>query len=254
VNQLFTVPDLVIPCPATLTGVLKSCEGNNIAGTIYIDGQSGFINYQHTTTGVFTMPIQPNVQLTLEAFNTTGHTSRVFTSPAAPGSHDAGDLYLCQPPVMPDNSILLNGPSFTNQLIPVNPTSTQGGVLNDTGGTHRIHIVLNGGINISTPYEVVMLEIEVRGNSPGIYFWNATSGIGMPIFGNGVKIQLNDNFMASYYELNSLQDSGSVTITQLDGIGGRIKGYFSGNVSIYAMLPLAGPNTVTGRFDIPRSY
>ncbi|MFI5218810.1 MAG: carboxypeptidase-like regulatory domain-containing protein [Bacteroidia bacterium] len=231
-NQVFVVPDLVVPCPTRVAGIIKTCNGENTPGGVLLSNSSGFYYYQYTLTGSFNLMALPNAQLELRAYNAFNTHHQTITSLTAPNILNVGNLFLCDTLTSSDNSFILNGGPFTNQLITMDNNSLIEG-----------SIIWNSTINI-----------YMAGAASSGFFINNFNMSVCPLLGNCATLVLNIFMTDSNgkdYDIEPGPFFISTNVTQIDSIGGRIKGSYYGDCWIYSDS-LSVQGYISGSFDVKR--
>ncbi|HKR05061.1 MAG TPA: carboxypeptidase-like regulatory domain-containing protein [Bacteroidia bacterium] len=232
-NQTFIVPDLVIPCPTRIIGILKTCSGEAIDGIVILTDNLAFALFQYTSNGSFNLISIPNAQLDLNAYNTINSFQQAVTSLNAPDILNVGDLYLCDTITSLGNNFVLDGGPFTNDYFNVVPDSTSPGQI-----TNYIFLVHDQS---TSNYEVAF-HVGICGTVPGSYTWNDGMGASCNII-----IQLTDSINQN--TLHSIPSMGTTILTQFGPVGGRVTGSFEG------VGFMQGQNiNISGNFDFIREF
>ncbi|MEP7168989.1 MAG: carboxypeptidase-like regulatory domain-containing protein [Bacteroidota bacterium] len=231
-NQIYTVPDLVVSCATRVAGTVQTCDGQNISSLVIISNNS-FFTYQYTTDNSFNLIVVPNSQLVLNAFYNNFNQHQIITSLSPPSVLNVGTVKLCDSISGFANSFTLDGGPFSNQLFNILPTTATGTV---NYSSHEITIILNGN---SGPYSINWFEIDFLGDTIGS---SSVSYLGFDLI-NGF-----------YYEISNTSNSNFV-VTQIDSIGGRIKGYYTAICYMECITGCSNSSqgTISGFFDVVRT-
>ncbi|MFI5220397.1 MAG: carboxypeptidase-like regulatory domain-containing protein [Bacteroidia bacterium] len=229
-NQIFIVPDLVIPCPTRVVGTLRTCAGENTDGIVIISS-TGFSNYQYTQDGSFNLISIPNTQLGLSALNSNSSIQQIITSLSAPNILNLGNLFLCDEAA---NSFIINGCGFNYQLFNFDS-------IGFTGSANSNLITMSG--TAPPDYTISAFQMYLNANlNVGSYLWsNSASPLSITV----------QNTSQTFYITGSQAGGGITNITQYDSVGGRVKGYYSG--SGWVSNCLFDTITITGSFDVLRT-
>lgn len=127
-GQVYTVPDLVVACPSSISGNITTCEGMLTDGLVNLTWGSGGYNFQYTTDGNFNILCPANTLVNFSAmsfynsdFFTTDH---VYTTLSNGNTLDIGNITLCNN-IAADNWIRITGCFLMNDtLIYINPPFT----------------------------------------------------------------------------------------------------------------------------------
>jgi hypothetical protein len=230
VNQIYTVPDFVVFCPTRVAGAMQTCDGQNISAYVIISNND-FFTYQFSTDNSFNLPVVPNSQLVLNAFYNNLHYHQIITSLSAPSVLNVGTVKLCDTISVLANSFTINGGPFSNQEFYISST-TATGTVNYTTHQTDIHVAGN-----SSPYTINWFDIAWLGDTVGSYSF--------PL------LDIDMVGPTGWYEISN-SGMGNFTITQIDSIGGRIKGYFT---TVCSMEGDSGmyQGTASGFFDVTRT-
>ncbi|MEO5572390.1 MAG: carboxypeptidase-like regulatory domain-containing protein, partial [Bacteroidia bacterium] len=232
VNQIYPIPDLIVPCITRVVGNIKSCSGEITDGLVYLLNSSNYI-YQYTLNGSFNLSAPNNAQMVLYAMNASNvYYSQNITTLSAPNDLNIGNVLLCDTTSSTGNSFALIGGPFSNQVYTINATLANG---YSTGGLTLIN--LEGH---SSPYDISFYQFEISGYTVGTF--SAYMGIEMI------------NSVTNAYNISSTTSLNFVNITQIDSVGGRIKGNYHGDCDIYDYnSSITYPGTFSGSFDVIRT-
>jgi hypothetical protein len=123
-NQTFIVPDLVVPCPSKVTGVIKTCAGENTNGIVSLSDGNGLYSFQYTLSGAFEIATISNSQVFLDAYDFTTATHQTITTLSAPNILNVGNILLCDTIDVSGNNFIINGDGFTNDTVQILVSST----------------------------------------------------------------------------------------------------------------------------------
>lgn len=243
-DQLFIIPDLLIPCPSRVAGIVKTCTGAQTSGAVYLSNASGFANYQYTLNGLFNIPVIPNAQLDLFAYNSNSSFYQSLTSLSTPNILNVGSLLLCDSIITSSipNSFTINGGPFVNQTFAVDTTLVSVSIYL----WRPIYIEMSGtsSPNFSIGYQVTYCD-TILGTCP----WSQSSMDSI----SEIHIYITDSLTQVNYNLLSIPGQGLTTLLQFDPIGGYIRGNYSGACSIYINGGNPIPANITGNFKVPRT-
>ena len=233
-NQIFQVPDLVIPCPSRIAGNIKTCTGESTDGYASISNSTVFV-YQYTLNGAFNLIAPTNTQFTLEASNFIEQHQQAVTAPGS-GTLNVGNILLCDVIGVSGNHFTLNGGPFSNQVFNVSVTSGSGGHI-DTSGFSGIYLESYG---TSLPNYQISFQLQTQDSLVGYYSWSTK---------NAIYLSVSDG--QNYYWLSSAPAQGSISLSQFGLVGGRIKGTYSGQANLSGTTSAI---SVTGSFDVLRTH
>lgn len=213
-----------------VAGTVHTCDGKNINACVIISSSS-FFTYQYTTDNSFNLPVVPNSQLVLTVLYMNLNHHQIINSLSPPSSLNVGTVKLCDSISVAANSFTINGGPFHNQLFNIFPTTATGTV----------------------NYAIQQTNVSVNGNSPpytilayGIRFWNADT---VGSFSN-VEFEIDINYGLMCQITNVGNDN--FVITQIDSIGGRIKGYWSTDCNLETDSCMC-TGIASGFFDVVRT-
>jgi hypothetical protein len=235
-QQTYIVPDLVVPCITRVIGTIKTCSGEASDGFVCISNIS-FFYYQFTVNGIFNIPTIGNVQVNLFALNSSDHSySQNITTLSAPNNLNVGNLLLCDISSQPDNSFYISGNGHNHELIQIDTTSTNSTYIPSMGFITNVI-----GVNHSNGQSATV-HFELTDTLPGNYLCDSSA---INIF----YIDLDNEMFFSYYQ----NFQSTVKLNDVQYLGGRVKGTFSGTLSPIDTL-IAGSVLITnGRFNVLRT-
>jgi hypothetical protein len=246
-NQTYFVPDLIVACPAYVTGNLKKCTGESIDGTVMLNWPGG-TSYQFSQNGNFSLVCPSSTFLNISVFSNYNSTlysySDQFTSAPNNATNNLGNLLLCDSlsGTSAPNAIIINGGPFVNQyfvLLPATDAIIIGNttMMNFPGGQFA-------DCFISGP----SLHIDIT--SPGSTTWvgNATT--------TSLSLNLTNGF-GSYFIVTNWNGPGIPTgvlnLTDAGNVGEPIIGSFSGTANCFpADSSSAFVVSISGHFDVIR--
>lgn len=94
VNQ---APDLVLSCPATITGSVKDCNGNPTSGYVRIVYPNGGSVLYLTGNGTFSIPVPMFSNLSIRVFNSQATIDTIGSSAGSGSAVNVGSFTLCGP-------------------------------------------------------------------------------------------------------------------------------------------------------------
>lgn|GEM_PF-5949410 len=239
-NQIFIVPDLIIPCPTRITGQLKNCNGSEIIDGLIVTTWASGNNFLYGVNGTFNMPVPGNTFITLNAFSFDNINQYSFTTSFQSLSTNStltiDSIYLCTTiSISYENGFILNGDGYNNRLFIIDTTDAIGSYdgLNTTCSVFGIDSL--SGINC-------FFSVGFIGNVAGIYNYNtALNDLFMDVDGNLDSLNYQSYFWPS---------QGTFEISEYGLIGGRIIGTFSGTLANQFGDSV---NVTNGRFNVFRT-
>jgi hypothetical protein len=239
VGQTYVVPDLVfVTCSSTISGTLKNCSGWNTDGTV-LAYWSGGGSYQYSTNGSFNLYCPANTIVSLSASPTSNNYSidSQYTSPATGSILNVGDLIFCNS-TSTENYFTLNGSGFPNQLFQIQTNQT------DYASVYNDSLSLYTSGTMAPNFTLSSFFMSVSGRTLQTYNWNSGSTSFRFMFVDPIDV----------YSFNSLIGGpGTITLTQVDSVGGRVKGTYSGQGNIQKNGGAPSPITISGSFDVTRT-
>ncbi|MCI5057445.1 MAG: carboxypeptidase-like regulatory domain-containing protein [Flavobacteriales bacterium] len=198
--------DLQVNCLATLDIDIQDCNGNSIAGSIYltVNGQTGVYNIN----GVTSIIVPDNANITYFAYGSNGETGgQQSVTSGAQGSVTALNAAACGTSIS-TNEFVINGGAYTNQLVqfPValQPTSTY--YVNSNGTSIYLYDqAQQAGVSVWFP-----------GNTTGTFATGTTNNFYLDVSYQGVYS-------------DSSNSSFNLNITKYDPVGGLVEGTYSGS-------------------------
>jgi carboxypeptidase family protein len=230
-TQIFIVPDLIIPCPTRVAGVIKTCSGTTTDGIIFLTNNAGFYTYQYVEEGIFNLISIENSQLELNAYNTNGSNIQNITTLTAPNVLNVGNILLCDSFSLFGNffTVVSNGfPSQTFIISLINHSANT-----DSIGQVGTHISITGTAFPS--YTISYCDINIQDTVPTSTFCD-------------LVITMTDT-AGNYYSING--SNLSCDLEQVGGVGGKIKGNYYGVVTTMSSTTSTG--TISGNFDVLRT-
>ena len=228
-QQYYTVPDLVIPCPAKISGTISDCNGTPGTGTVVATWNGGQ-HFIYCDNGSFVIDVPPSLPVVLRFYNNQTMLTQAVNTGSSGTTINSGNTILCGSSTsISTNSFFINGGRFVHELI-----------------------------NIDT--------IIARANEPN-GFWVDIYGMhlhsGMPV---SLSIALDDTLNQNY-PINNITSASYFTISGL-GINEEITPVNQGNVTLMQWSPRAkgtfygvfyGMNgtiytVYNGKFDVPTYY
>jgi len=215
-GQNFTVPDLVVPCGARITGQLTNCDGENTSGWIYLKANNAVIYHQFVSNGSFNIMAMPNSNQAIHASSESGFNLINLTTPGVQQILPLGELHLCN---QISTSFTIDGFGYTNTFVHLDVED-----LNQANYASFYTVCLVGGISNVGDCQI---RLNFQGNGPTTI--DVTEHIGFLYLGlNGI------NFESTRNSTNHL----TYTITEYGAVGDSIKGTFQGDVEA-----MNGPQT-----------
>jgi len=118
-GQIFQVPDLIINCPARISGEITGCNNEAIDGLVLLLSQGQIIHYETCHTGSFKVAVPPSSTFILNTISGSAVQSNSVSSGLIGTLVNAGTIQHCDTggTVTPENSFFITGDGFTNELI-----------------------------------------------------------------------------------------------------------------------------------------
>jgi hypothetical protein len=215
-GQTYIVPDLILLCPAGLSGNLQRCSSGNSDGMVVLRWTGG-MSYAYTSNGAFDLICAANSTINLAAYtiynSSIYSTSGQYSAPAMGGTTNIGNLIMCNQSSAIPNSFTINGGPFSNQtfVVDTNTVWTQDGGLYYT-------VQLAG---TSPGYTIFHFDVYFANPAVGSYAWNTTNTYVQLYFTNG----------SSTWKIytDEVASAGITNISYFGGIGDRVVGTFTGN-------------------------
>lgn len=239
----YTVPDLTYsPCPSAITGTLKNCNGIDASGIIIVRANNQS-QHLYTTSGNFTFQVYPNSLCELDFYRQNNYYTTSVYSPASGSSIDIGAISVCDTISgnnLPDNTFYLDGGPFSNFICVVDSLST------DSFAFAHADLSNHMIVNFIKPGLFVM-NLQIANLNTGDFAY------GMQPHDNYFigNIILNDWY---YCHTDTSACSGTIKVTEMGNIGGRVKGIINGNMMVN---PTDSPTVnyivnVIGKFNVKR--
>ena len=234
-GQTFKVPDLILICPAAVTGDLVSCNGDNEEGLVFVKDDDDFFNFQYSINGNYKIGVVANEQLFVSAVSLNGSGQVIVPPISSNVTANVGPIVLCQTSPLYDNGFVLNGNGFHDRVFIMDTTYTLQLTNADT-----ISYVVFGNDHL-TGFSC-FLEIIMRQTGIGFYDYSRyTNSLNIDVDGSlGGLVQYQSYFLPS---------AGTIEITRFDNIGGRVMASFSGTLSDINGAIIYVTN---GRLNVPR--
>ena len=115
-GQIFTVPDLIIPCGSRINGHITNCEGINTPGAIILKQNNEVLNFQYSNNGNFSLLTVPNTLYSLVVSSNYGLITQSVTSPSVQDSVEIGALQTCND-FAASTSFIINGNGYNNSTV-----------------------------------------------------------------------------------------------------------------------------------------
>ncbi len=125
-GQLYDVGNIVLQCPAYLSGYLQNCSGSGTPGWIQASYGSQYGGTaMYSTTGVFNLPVAPNIPIMLSYITANKLNYGSVISPAQGATTSLGVIPMCY---VADtaNMVTVNGGGFTNEVFYIDAVQTYG--------------------------------------------------------------------------------------------------------------------------------
>jgi hypothetical protein len=215
-SQTYIVPDLIVLCPAALSGTLQRCASGNSDGMVVLRWTGG-MSFAYTTTGAFDLICAANSTINLAAYtiysSSIYSTSGQYSSPAMGGTTNIGNVVMCNQSSAIPNSFTINGGPFVNQtfVVDTNTVWTQDGGLYFT-------VQLAG---TAPGYTIFHFDVYFANPATGTYSWNTTNTYVQLYFTNG----------SSTWKIytDEVASVGMTNVSYFGGIGDRVVATFTGN-------------------------
>ncbi len=233
-GQIFIVPDLVIPCPTRVMGTIKTCSGENTSAMVSVSDNGSFYSFQFSQDGNFNIPIPSFTPLNLTASNLT-HSSVQNILPVAPQTtFNTGNILLCDNINLFPNNFTVTGGNVPNQVYNINTTNAEA-VIGDSIGMNSTSIYITG--TAAPQYLIENYQILVPDSVPGTFSGgNVYIGMSSPSFGYAMYAS-----------------SVTITLTQVDIPGGRVKGNYNGTFTVQISGATSPDVNIAGEFDVLRT-
>ncbi len=234
-GQLFTVPDLVIPCHTRIAGQLVDCQGEPAAGSIRLTGGNGYFSYLYTADGSFNTIVPGHAHLTLKAFNLQYTKTQYVTTSANPGVHHLGNVHMCDSlNLVTGNFFTLNAGPFQNQKFDIQVGHASAGMTDSTGTTLPF-------VNVTgtmAPDYTITLNLLLNDSLAGM----TTSHIQC-----WIKNTSNSYYIETVAAVPCMLGSG------IGPIGTAIDGFYGGNIRFTENehTPIFG--NMSGSYDVVRT-
>jgi hypothetical protein len=235
-NQVFTVPDLVVPCNTRVIGTIKSCSGEATDGSISVSNGSIFI-YQYITNGAFNLMTPENTQMDLYAINSNFNYTQTITTLAYPNNLNVGNLLLCDTLLQYDNSFYIDGGGYNHELILIDTINTGAGRY---ASSSPFNINIYGFNHIGG--QSININIQLNDSLPGPYTCD----------------YFLDNIFNLYLDIDTYSStptnaSITVSLNEVHYVGERVKGTFTGTIAPFDTI--LGPAVMisNGRFNVSRT-
>ncbi|MBL0340701.1 MAG: hypothetical protein IPP71_07160 [Bacteroidetes bacterium] len=238
-GQLHNMGDIVLQCPAYLTGIMRDCNNTGVPAWVEVNygSQFGFTGI-YSTTGVFTIPVKSNINATMRLVAPKKQVTMTVTTPAQNLTTNLGNIAMCYTPDTA-NMIILNGAGYVNEMLILDVTQSSA-QYRQSGKTY---LSLTG---TTLQGKTVTLYAYVTGNSTGNYVCDA----GLVNF---TRLYVADNITSSG-DLFTSEEAGASSNIQVLSYGneiGKLKAYLSGTLKTSVSN---GSQTVsiTGKMDLAR--
>lgn len=232
-GQIYTVADLVVPCPTRVSGVAKKCNGEQTDAMVLFKNSTGHIIYSYTTSGAFDVPVVQGENYNLWIFNSLSEYTQQITTNS---NINLGTVALCNASLNLENYLILDDGASAPQLYEIDVPLVSKAILN---GVNSVLISIDG-ISITT-LDTLKFYIGLNDTLTGYHSWvNTGSGFTANIINDTLGFGSNTTVYS-----NNL--SGGITVTEFGNIGEAVTGTFAGNA-------IRGGNVVTinGKFGALR--
>ncbi|MEO8146418.1 MAG: carboxypeptidase-like regulatory domain-containing protein [Bacteroidia bacterium] len=240
-NQIYVVPDITVNCVGRIMGTLKGCNNQQVNGLVMLMQSNNTVTYQVTNNSNFSITCASNTQYNLTAYlagNFLVAATQIVNSPSNLDTLNVGNISLCGTTGIVDNFFACRYFIDGYNMFHITPTLATAQI----DSTAPVYITIEG---ISPPNIPTYVYISISDTILGTYLWVSGS--------NQINIEVFDSLgFGTYFGSNYQNCFGSITLTELGGIGGKVKGFYSG----VAVCPNAGLDTVTiqGTFNVIRTY
>jgi hypothetical protein len=249
-GQTATAPDLVIDqCLITVTGQVIGCEEAKINGYVKVNDHFSFME-----NGSFSVVVSNDDPLTITAYDYLwGFTTKNMAFPSGATTVDAGTIIVCVDYAeIGETGFTIDGFGFANQTFTVKEpdqdtlSHSSGYFHYSAGGYSRLYIYINGN-TVQDPTKRATINIQLPNTAtpvtPGDMPFASDSSTTSSATGyiNIYDNNTNDNF---------LSESGTLTITRIDTVGGLIEGTFTGSFRNYANAEVV--SITNGKFSTLR--
>ncbi|MBP9083043.1 MAG: carboxypeptidase regulatory-like domain-containing protein [Bacteroidia bacterium] len=238
-GQQFDMGDIVLQCPAYLTGNLVGCNSVPVPGWVEVNygSQFGFTMY-YTTNGNFSVPVKSNANVTMRYVTASKIVTGTATSPAQNNALNLGTIAMCY---VPDtaNTFTLNGAGFNNETLVLDVTASSA-QFRQNGNT----FLSLTGTTLQGHY--VTIYANFTGNTIGTYNCD-------PAQINYIRVSVSDQVNNVFKSFSSETPASSCDLQVLSYGNeiGRLKTYFTGTLATSAA---SGSQSVTisGKMDLAR--
>ncbi len=238
-GQQYDMGDIVLQCPAYLSGMMQDCNGSGAAGWVDVNygSQFGFTGI-YSTTGSFTVPVKSNMNVTMRYVTPTKIVTSTASTPLPNVTANLGNISVCY---IPDtaNTITINGAGFVNETLTLDVTGSEA-QYRQTGMTY---LSLTG---TTLQGKTVTIYAYFNGNSPGTYNCNSVQT-------NYIRVMVNDQVHSIFKSFSSETPTSScdMQILTYGNEIGRLKAYLSGTLTTSAVNG-SQPVTISGKMDLAR--
>lgn len=238
-RQQYDMGDIVLQCPAYLTGNLLGCNGTPVPGWVEVNygSQFGFTTY-YSTNGSFNVPVKSNVNVNMRYITPSKIVTGTALTPAQNNSANLGNIAMCYTPDTA-NTFTLNGAGFNNETLILDVTASSA-QYRQSGATY---LSLTG---TTLQGENVTIYAYFNGSTTGTYNCNASQT-------SYIRVAVNDQ-VNSIFNLFTSETPAASCDLQVLSYGneiGRMKVYFSGTLTT-SVANGAQPVTISGKMDLAR--
>jgi hypothetical protein len=236
-GQNFTIPDLIVPCGARITGQLVNCNGENTGGYIYLKLNNEVLYHQFIANGSFNIITIPNSNQIIYASSQDMFDLINVTTPGVQEILSLGELHLCdQISTLMNTSFTIDGVGYANTVVHLGIEEINYARYN---GTYNTECELRGMSNVGDCQMIIRFD----GNNPTTV--DATSH-----FGGMFALVLNGiSFVAISPSTNHL----IFIITEYGAVGDSIKGTFQGDVEATSGTMMETATLTNGKFAFIRT-
>ncbi len=245
INQVYTVTDITVNCLTKISGTLKGCNSQNVNGLVLLVENGNTISYQFTPNSNFMLPCLPSTQYSLSAYlagNSFVSSTQIVTSGFQGDTNNVGNVFLCGSTTgVPVNGFITSDTIYGINTFTVTNATAIGKV---DSGFIPIRVEINGMV---PPNIITSLNLYLNDTILGTYSIFGTSS------GCGFYINMSDSFNFSTISTYDPAAFGTIILTEVGNIGGRIKGSYSGIA--LKQTPLNTDTTaIQCTFDVLRTY
>jgi len=211
-GQVFNVPALVVPCPATVGGQLTNCTGTPEAGIVGIIYSGHLLSYTYTPDGIFSLLAPINATITLTAISASGYNAQTLVTSGNATVQNIGILQNCNNATTAVG-FTITGRGLTNTVINTACANTEAHYI-DSSNTTSFYSTCTSNIG------AMSFSFDFPGSQPITHDFSTYPNTRFFINVGGL------NYHASYLA----GDHFIMNVTYYGIVGDSIKGNFSGKL------------------------